>query len=256
MIIDFILLFIAGLVGGVVNAIAGGGSFITFPALVFIGIPPLVANATNTFASCAGYLSGVYAFRHELTPHKKALFGAVIASVFGGAVGAFLLLRTPEASFEKAIPWLLLLATLLFVFGAKANRFLKQYAKNNSSLFRFKNALLALLLFAIGIYGGFFNAGLGIVVLSYLTLCGYANINVMNGIKLVVSSAVSLAAICLFIFNDSIAWLEGSVVLVGTVLGGYFSAHISMKLSQQYIRLFVVLMSSAITAYFFYINYA
>ena len=253
--LDFLLLFLAGLIGGVLNSIAGGGSFITFPALVFVGLPPLIANATNTFSSCAGYLSGAYAFRHTLIAHKKEIALAVVLSLFGGSLGAYLLLRTSESSFETAIPWLLLFATLLFIFGAKANYFLKRYSTTNKYGFQFSSTLFALVLFAVCVYGGFFNAGLGIVVLSYLTLCGHSNINVMNGIKLIVSSSVSLAAIFLFILNDSIAWVQGSAVLVGTLLGGYLSAHLSMKLPQQYIRQFVILMSCAITAYFFYVTY-
>ena len=245
----------AGLTGGVLNAIAGGGSFITFPALVFTGVPPLLANATNTFSACAGYFSGVYAFRHQLKTHKKEMLLTVLSSLLGGALGAFLLLKTSESSFETAIPWLLLFATLLFVFGARANTLLQAYSEKNKYTLHFKSIFLSLLLLSICVYGGFFNAGLGIVVLSYLTLSGHKNINVMNGLKLVVSSAISLAAIFLFILNDSIAWVEGSVVLVGTLLGGYYSAHISMRLNQQYIRLFVVFMSSIITIYFFYVTY-
>lgn len=252
---DFILLFAAGLVGGVLNSIAGGGSFITFPALVFVGVPPLIANATNTFASCAGYLSGAYAFRYQLKEHRKELILIVISSIFGGALGAFLLLSTSESTFQNAIPWLLLFATLLFIFGGNANTFLRSYSEKNRYANQFRSVLLFLVLFGICVYGGFFNAGLGIVVLSYLTLSGHNNINVMNGIKLVVSSSVSLIAIILFILNDSIAWIEGCFVLIGTLLGGYYSANISMRLSPQHVRLFVIFMSCIITAYFFYITY-
>ena len=255
MAIDIFFLFVAGLVGGILNSVAGGGSFITFPALVFSGVPPLMANATNTFASCAGYISGAYAFRMKLKEHKKEVFTAILLSISGGFIGAFLLLKTPESSFKLAIPWLLLFATLLFVFGAKANILLQTYSIKNKYTLRFTSFFLWLLLLAICVYGGFFNAGLGIIVLSYLALVGHNNINVMNGIKLVVSSAVSLAAIIFFVLNDSIAWLEGCAVLLGTLLGGYYSAHLSMKLNQEYIRWFVIAMSSGRTVFFFYLTY-
>ena len=255
MVIDILFLFVAGLVGGILNSVAGGGSFITFPALVFVGVSPLMANATNTFASCAGYISGAYAFRMKLIKYKREVLTTVCLSVLGGFIGAFLLLKIPESSFELAIPWLLLFATLLFVFGAKANELLQNYSANNKYILRFTSLFLWLLLLVICIYGGFFNAGLGIIVLSYLALAGYNNINVMNGLKLVVSSAVSLAAILLFVLNDSIAWLEGCSVLAGTLLGGYYSAHISMKLNSDYIRRFVAVMSAFITLYFFYLTY-
>ena len=255
MAIDIFFLFVAGLLGGVLNSIAGGGSFITFPALVFSGVSPLMANATNTFASCAGYISGAYAFRMKLKEHKKEVFTAVLLSILGGFFGAFLLLKTPESSFKLAIPWLLLFATLLFIFGTKANRLLQTYSIKNKHALRFTSFFLWFLLLAVCVYGGFFNAGLGIIVLSYLALAGHNNINVMNGLKLVVSSAVSLAAIIFFVLNDSIAWFEGSAVLLGTLLGGYYSAHLSMKLNPDSIRWFVILMSSGITVYFFYLTY-
>lgn len=252
--LDFALLFVAGLIGGILNSIAGGGSFVTFPALVFVGVPPLIANATNTFASCGGYLSGAYAFKDKLKTRPRELFIIIMCSFVGGALGAFLLLNTSEKSFQTAIPWLLLFATLLFIFGARANALLKFYAQNNRYGSRLRLLFLSISLLSICIYGGFFNAGLGIIVLSYLTLSGYSDINVMNGIKLVVSSSVSLIAIFLFMLNDSIAWTEGGVVLVGTLLGGYFSANISMRVPQRYTRLLVIVMSIIITLYFFYIT--
>ena len=115
---ELLFLFVAGFFGGVLNAIAGGGSFITFPALLFVGVPPVSANATNTFASCSGYLSGAYAFRRDLAAHQAELPRFVIISLLGGIAGAWLLLQTPESLFRQAIPWLLLFATLLFIFGA------------------------------------------------------------------------------------------------------------------------------------------
>lgn len=253
---DFLLLFIAGLAGGILNSIAGGGSFITFPALIFVGVPPLIANATNTFASCAGYLSGAYAFRHQLRNHKKEIALTILLSSIGGAFGAFWLLNTSEAVFQQAIPWLLLFASVLFMFGSKANTWLQEHTAKYKYASKIKPLILPLTLLGVSTYGGFFNAGLGIIVLSYLALCGHVNINIMNGIKLVVSSAVSVIAIILFVLNGSIAWFEGSVVLVGTLIGGYYSAFVSMKLPQQYIRLFVILMSCVITGYFFYVTYA
>lgn len=253
--VDFVLLFIAGLAGGILNSIAGGGSFITFPALIFVGVPPLIANATNTFASCAGYLSGAYAFRHQLRDHKKEIALTIMLSLIGGASGAYLLLNTSESSFQIAIPWLLLFASILFIFGSKANAWLQAHTKKYNDRFKIESLVLPVTLLGVSTYGGFFNAGLGIIVLSYLALCGHSNINVMNGLKLVVSSAVSVVAILLFVLNGSIAWAEGCVVLAGTLIGGYYSASISMKLPQQHVRSFVVLMSCAITGYFFFVTY-
>ena len=248
---ELLFLFMAGFLGGILNSVAGGGSFLTFPALIFVGVSPISANATNTFASCAGYMSGAYAFRQELSAYKKKLPQIVFISLMGGGIGAWLLLQTPKSLFQEAIPWLLLFATTLFIFGSKLNNLLKQLASYHQHMSSIGVFLLSLMLLAVSIYGGFFNAGLGIIILSYLTLAGYSNINTMNAIKLLISSIVSLIAIILFIYNDLIAWHEGIVVLLGSLTGGYMAAKMSRQLSQKTIRAFVVMTSSCITLYFF-----
>lgn len=250
--LDWLFLFVAGLIGGVINSIAGGGSFITFPALLFVGVPPISANATNTFASCSGYMSGAYAFRKDLYAHKKELPRFVVISLLGGLAGAWLLLRTPEALFREAIPWLLLFATLLFVFGGQIYGALRKLSARHRHASFVGGVLLMLLLFGVSLYGGFFNAGLGIIILSYLALAGHTNINAMNGLKLLVSSSVSLIAIALFIYDGVIAWYEGTAVLIGTLAGGYMAAHFSRKLPQRMVRSVVILASVGITLYFFY----
>ena len=255
--IEVILLLAAGFLGGMLNSVAGGGSLITFPALLFVGVSPISANATNTFASCAGYLSGTYAFRDELYKCRSELPRLILISLFGGVLGAWLLLRTPESLFREAIPWLLLFATVLFVFGDNINTFLKKAASRSHRISFFWHILLLMILLGTCTYGGFFNAGLGIILLSFFSLAGYTNINVMNGMKLVTSTTVSLIAIVLFIYNDLIAWYEGIVVLVGTLLGGYVAAYVSKQISQQYVRAFIILISCGITVYFFvdiYVN--
>ena len=249
---DLIFLFVAGFFGGVFNSMAGGGSFITFPALLFVGVPPISANATNTFASCSGYLSGAYAFRTDIHKHKKELPHFVVVSLTGGIAGAWLLLQTPEALFREAIPWLLLFATVLFIFGGRLNNLLKQLGAMHRHAGLIGKLLLMLLLLGVCVYGGFFNAGLGIIILSYLALAGYSDINAMNGLKLLVSSAVSLVAIVLFIIDGAIAWYQGSLVLLGTLSGGYVAAHYSRQLPQRYVRAFIIAASITITAYFFY----
>ncbi len=256
MLFELLFLFSAGFFGGVLNSVAGGGSFITFPALLFVGVTPISANATNTFASCAGYLSGIYAFRDDLYAHKKELPRLILISLIGGVLGAWLLLKTPEALFREAIPWLLLFATVLFIFGGKINSILKRLTSHHQHASFVGHFLLLLMLLGVCIYGGFFNAGLGIIALNYLALAGHTNINAMNGMKLLISSAVSLIAIALFIYDGVIAWYEGIIVLVGTLMGGYVAAHISKRLSQLYVRTFVILASCGITVYFFIDIYA
>ena len=249
---EYLFLLIAGFLGGFVNSVAGGGSFITFPALLFVGVPPVSANATNTFASCSGYLSGAYAFRRDLSRHRRELPGFIAVGLLGGILGAGLLLKTPESLFREAIPWLLLFATMLFIFGGRLNALLKRLGSLHRHASSAGRLMLWLTLLAVSVYGGFFNAGLGIVILSYLALAGYSDINAMNGLKLLVSSAVSLIAIALFAVDGVIAWHEGSVVLLGTLVGGYAAAQLSRRLPQQYVRGVVIVASIAVTGYFFY----
>jgi uncharacterized membrane protein YfcA len=254
MIIDYLLLFGAGLLGGVLNSVAGGGSFITFPALMWGGVPPISANATNTLASCAGYVSGAWALRHDIKNHRSQLPLLLGMSLAGGALGAWLLLQTPEAVFRGAIPWLLLLATVLFIVGKPLNSALRQRAKPQRHTCT-ASVLLCLLLLAASIYGGFFNAGLGIVILSCLALAGYSNINAMNGLKLVVSSSIAFIAVAIFIYQNAIAWRQGIAVLLGTLVGGYLAAQGSRQLPEPLIRRAVIVISCAITVYYFVIVY-
>ena len=256
MLFELVFLFFAGLFGGILNSIAGGGSFITFPALMFVGIPPIIASATNTFASCAGYMSGTYALRKEISDHKSELLLIITISLIGGITGAWLLLKIPEPLFREAIPWLLLFATVLFIFGGKINSGFKKIASHHRHATSIGGIILSIILLGVSIYGGFFNAGLGIITLSYLALAGHTNINAMNGLKLLISSTVSLIAIALFIYNDVIAWYEGSIVLCGTLTGGYIAANVSRKLPQKQVRHFVIVASIATTIYFFFVIYA
>ena len=248
---EIVLLFIAGLCGGLLNAIAGGGSFITFPALMWAGVGPISANATNTLASCAGYLSGAWALRREIVNAPVPMVSMLGLSLIGGAVGASLLLMMPEAAFQQAIPWLLLLATLLFLFGRQLRASLGKRVPKKHPMPVAASLLFGLLLLAVSIYGGFFNAGLGIVILSLLALAGYSDINTMNGLKLLLSSCVSLTAIAIFIGQDAIAWRQGGAVLLGTLLGGYLAARVSRRLPEQWVRGAVAVTSCVVTAYYF-----
>ena len=252
MYLELPFLFFAGFFGGILNSIAGGGTFITFPALVLVGLPPIIANATNTFASCFGYLSGTYAFWHDLVTHKRQIRRLIIIGTVGGAIGAWLLLQTSEHNFKNIIPWLLMFATIIFVSGGYINLKIQTFAEIHKIASHVGTISTIILLSGICIYGGFFNAGLGIIALSYLTLAGYQNLNTMNGLKLLLSVCVSVAAIILFAFNGSIAWIQGFAVLLGTLSGGYLAARISRYLPQNYIKTFITLIAILVTTYFFY----
>ncbi|WP_244312276.1 sulfite exporter TauE/SafE family protein [Vibrio inusitatus] len=237
------------------NSIAGGGSFVTFPALMLSGVPPVMANASNTLASTAGYLSGAYAFKDDIAKDKNNLPKIILFSVLGGGLGAWSLMRVEENTFLKVIPWLLLFATVLFIVGPRFNQLLQAVASRYKHASNVGQILIWVGLLVVATYGGFFNAGLGIISLSFLVIAGYRDINVMNGVKLLISCGVSLTAIVVFIAQGAIDWHATLVVLVGTLVGGYYAAQISRRLPQVWIKNIVIVISISITVYFFCITY-
>lgn len=252
---EWVLLFFSGLLAGVINSIAGGGSFITFPALLFVGLPPVVANATNTFSSCAGYVSGAVGFYQELKEIRNFLPTVVLFSTLGGALGAISLLFIPSARFEVLIPWLMLFATSLFMLGERVNRALNDRISRRLKEETWFRYLSVFLLFLIALYGGFFNAGLGIVILGYLVLTGFSDVHQMNGLKLLISSVVSMTAIVIFIYDGLIDWSSGAAVMLGTLIGGFIAARISRRIDAAHVRVGIIITSISLTVYFFYSTY-
>ena len=251
-----ILLLLAGFLGGAVNSLAGGGSFIVFPALLFAGVPPVIANASNTYAALPGYVSGAVGYWKSVAPYKDRLvIYGIIAAVFG-YVGAELLLVVSDEQFAMVVPWLMLFAVLLFVFGNQINAWVA--ARNTGG--RGMKALGAVLLFAflgaVCIYGGFFNAGLGILLLAFLATAGLTDIHAMNGLKLYISTLVALVAVVRFAIGGSIDWYHGSIALVGVTVGGYVAARLARHIPTQWIRMGVIVYGVGMTGYFFYRAYA
>ena len=244
-------LFLAGLIGGMVNSVAGGGSFITFPALLAAGVPPIAANATNTFASCAGYLSGAAGFRHALWTYRSQLPRLALLAMTGGGLGAWLLLQTPPETFSRAIPWLLLLATILLIWGEALRARLRRLFAARLTFSWLGGIVLACLFWLICAYGGFFNAGLGFILLGYLTLAGYEDIHLMNGLKLIVPALVAVLAIIVFGAGKVIAWREGSFAMVGTLVAGYGAASGAQGLGPALVRCIIILVVAGMTIYFF-----
>lgn len=251
---EVMLLFGAGVLGGMMNAIAGGGSFITFPALIAAGVPPISANATNTYASCAGYISGALGFRRELWAHRKLLPKVMLSSLLGGATGAWLLIQTSPQAFGTVIPWLLLFATVLLIYGHRLQAALRDWFGHAAKASTLGMLAFSIALLVISTYGGFFNAGLGIILLGFLTLAGYTDVHVMNGIKLLVSAVVALIAITIFASEHIIAWYQGSIVLVGTLLGGYAAAITAKWINPIWIRRLMILIAGVTTTYFFAVS--
>jgi uncharacterized membrane protein YfcA len=247
-----LLLFAAGLVAGMLNSLAGGGSFIVFPALLAVGVPPVIANASNTYAAMPGYMSGAWGYWKDLmTVRDRLLIYGVISALFGYA-GAELLLHVSDEAFRQIVPWLMLFAVVLFAFGGTINRFIQRQAGEATHMKAAGAVLLLALLAAICVYGGFFNAGLGILLLAFLALAGFTDIHAMNGLKLWISSIVAIVAVVRFAISDSIDWYHGSVVLVGVVIGAYVAARLAHRIPQPLIRALVIIYGVGLTGWFFY----
>lgn len=243
------LLFFAALLGGALNAVAGGGSFIAFPALLFTGVPPVPANATNTVALWTGLTFSGGAFRHHLKIRRSVLLPLVSVSLAGGVVGAILLLRTPGQTFLQILPWLMLFAVLLFIFGPKFTRARDKEAEHEPST----RAIVAasFLQLMVAIYGGYFGGGMGFVILAMLTAFGMADIHEMNAFKIVLSTATNGIAVLIFIFRHAVYWPQALIMILGAALGGYFGAHYSLRLPQVWVRWFVIIVGCGMTSYFF-----
>ena len=225
-----VFLFIAGTLGGALNSVAGGGSFIAFPALLFTGVPPIPANATNTIALWTGAAASGGAYRKRLDIPRRVMIPLLAASVSGGIVGAFLLLKTPAHTFMRVLPWLTLGATLLFAFGRKL-------AGERQSVIGHETAAAALVgatafQFCVAIYGGYFGGGMGIVMLAMLATLGMTDIHAMNALKSVMGFVINGVAVVTFIVARAIYWKPGIVMIAGGIAGGYLGAHYAMKMPQ------------------------
>ncbi|HEY0920471.1 sulfite exporter TauE/SafE family protein [Devosia sp.] len=251
-----LLLLVAGLVGGALNSLAGGGSFVVFPALLAAGVPPVLANASNTFAALPGYASGAAGFWADIMKHRERLLLYSAMSLVFGYLGAELLLHVSDAQFELAVPWLMLFAVVLFAFGAQLNQWVQTRASGSQRLRATGAVLLLGLLAASCVYGGFFNAGLGILLLAFLALAGFTDIHAMNGIKLWISFIIALVAVVRFALGDSIDWYHGSIALVGVTIGGYLAARLAHLIPARLIRALVIVYGVGLTGYFFWDAYA
>jgi uncharacterized membrane protein YfcA len=244
-----IFLFAAGMIGGALNAVAGGGSFIAFPTLLWCGVPPIQANATNTIALWTAAAASGGAYRKRLDVPRRVFVPLLIASLIGGLAGAFLLLKTPARTFMEVLPWLTLGATLLFAFGKKlAGSRISGVGKDATSRAIAGAALFQL---AVAVYGGYFGGGMGIVMLAMLAVLGMTDVHAMNALKSVMGFVINGVAVVAFIVARAVYWRQGLVMIVGGIAGGYFGAHYAQKLPALWIRWFVILVGTGMTIYFF-----
>jgi uncharacterized membrane protein YfcA len=243
------LLFAAAAVGGAINSVAGGGSFVAFPALLAAGVPAIAANATNTVALWPGSVASAVAYRREIVAMRREIVPLGLASLAGGLGGSILLLRTSNDTFVLLIPWLLLFAAVLFSFGKRLSSVLTRGTEASLRV-----AVIAQLV--ISVYGGYFGGGMGIMMLAVLSLMGMTDIHKMNGLKTVLAALINGVAVVAFIMAGAVTWGPGLVMVAGGIAGGYAGAAIARRVSPSAVRLIVLVVAWTMTAYFFVKTYA
>ena len=242
------LLAAAAFGAGVLNALAGGGSFLTFPALVFSGVPPIMANATSALAVSPGYLGSTLGFKAELRAlPARRLKREMLISATGGMAGALLLLVTPAKLFSGLVPWLLLFATALFAAGPAIARWARHPTDGAADGPRWREAALLV----VAVYGGYFNGGLGILLMALYTVAGETRLNTVNALKNLNSLVLSWLSVAAFVLAGVIAWPQGLLMMAGATVGGYVGAHWSRRLPAPVLRAGVVLIGLGMSLAFF-----
>jgi uncharacterized membrane protein YfcA len=239
---DIGLLVGAAFGAGALNSIAGGGSFISFPALVFAGVPSIPANATSTVALWPGAIAAGFGFREELMMERKRLLSLAFISMIGGLLGAMLLLLTPAKTFDVMVPFLLLLATLVFTFG---DRMRSKLRAGRSTTFFALQALIA-------IYGGFFGGGMSLMMLAAFTVAGIKDIHRMNALKSALGVLINGVAVVTFVVAGIVDWLPAGIMVAGSIAGGFLGAVVSKQFEPKKVKPVVIALGWVLTAVFFY----
>ncbi len=234
---DAPIVFIAAFIAGAMNAIAGGGTLVSFPTLLWLGRHPILANATNAVALMPGSIAGAFGFRHELKQIRRWLLILLWPSLFGGLLGSYTLLHTPEQAFREIIPYLLLFATILLMLGPRLHQWLP---RSTVSISPRRWAALIVFQFLVGFYGGYFGAGIGILMLTALELMGLEDIHQMNGLKNVLAFTINGIAALYFIQSMAVLWGDVLWMALGALAGGYASSAIARRVDRIWVRRTVV----------------
>jgi uncharacterized protein len=247
-------LVVACFLAGALNAVAGGGSFLSFPALLGVGVLPIQANATNTVALWPGQFTSIAAYWHDLKINLKLVLPVCSAALVGGLAGAIVLLHTGQATFLALVPWLLVLAATLFAISGKVSGWLRRNraaagAKPNLTPLWFGVVLVCF-------YVGYFGAGAGFLLMSILAVFGIQNINQVNALKVIATTCANGIAVVTFIVGKQIVWKYCLLMMLAAALGGYLGARYSRGLNPKLMRLLVVLIGYGMAAYFFWRQYA
>lgn len=247
---DFIIAFFAALGAGFVNALAGGGTLITFPVLVALGIPPVAANVTNTVALCPGYFGGTYAQRKDFIPQKHLLWQILPVAIIGGIAGGVLLLFTPEDSFRTLIPYLILAATVILAMQEKLKKWLSDRRAKTASG-KISHIPMYLLVFSAAVYGGYFGAGLGVVLIAVLGIVINDTLTRLNALKQATSFCINITAAVYFCFSGLVVWPYVVVMIAGSLGGGILGGRLAGKIKPVILRWVIVIIGFVIAIIYF-----
>ncbi len=236
------IIFAAAFLAGIMNSIAGGGTLISFPTLVWLGRNAILANATNAAALWPGSFAGMIGFRRDLADLPRHLLLLTLPSVVGGAVGAMLLLHTSTRTFEHLVPWLILSATLLLAFQEVITRHLP---------YRWPIGVVLVFQLLVGIYGGYFGAGMGILMLAALGLIGLTDLHQMNGLKNLLAICINGVAAIYFAMSGAVIWLDAIIMAIAAILGGFIGAKMAYKLGRKFVRAAIVVIGLGMTVALF-----
>jgi len=250
MLTTLLILFVTGILCGVMNALAGGGTFIAFPVLIFLGLPPISANATATVGVWPGTLATMFAYRRELALHVRRLPMEALLVLIGSAVGAIIVLHISNPAFIHLVPYLLLMATLLFTFRNQIVMSMRLVPGTKPSLL-YMSACIAFLML-IALYGGFFGAGMGILLLAYLGMSGMHHMHEMNAVRSTLGLASGTISLVIFAFSGVVGWLHALALGLGAMSGGYLGAYYARRLPQAWSRNCVIAIGWGMTLYFFW----
>jgi uncharacterized membrane protein YfcA len=247
LVIGIIVIAAAAFAAGVVNSIAGGGTLLSFPALVWIGRPIVVANATSTVAVWPASLAGVVGFRREIAALDRWLFLLTIPSLAGGIAGAVLLLRTPEKTFARIVPLLILGATLLLAAQEAIAKRIPIFAAAHEKRTAGGIIFAFVFQFLVSVYGGYFGAGMGILMLAALGLIGMRDMHQMNGLKNLLAICINGVAAVYFALSHAVIWRDAGIMAITSIIGGYAGARLARRLGRRFVRGFVIVIGLLMT---------
>lgn len=244
------VLFCAAVIAGVINSVAGGGTLISFPSLVAFQVPSIQANATNTAALWPGTLSSAFAYSKDTKLYRNLLLPLIVPSAIGGLLGAFALVVTPPEIFDRIVPFLVLFATLLFAFRDQINRLFNLGGGEESvtALGRVWGFLFQLF---VATYGGYFGAGIGILMLGSLSIMGLRDIHRMNGLKTILGTVINVIGFVFFALKGLVVWNLAILMAIGAIIGGYVGARTAKRMEPRYIRAFVIVVGLSVSVWLF-----